>query len=633
MNNLYRVFVFISIFLRVNSVLFDRYSGKKVDEERAKEFRLKKYLDKCTVDIKSCAAHEVSRVSGTCNNYKHPAAGAAGRPYLRLLQPDYANQNEIRRSKTGEQLPSARKVHTSLNVATKYVLDRSNLNAAAIHFMELVRQDLSSSNGPLDSLKRNCCTEKADPRCIPIQVDNDPHLQGIHCLNFSRAETFQDLGCTHDITPAQINYQTPLLDLSLIYGVEETSQKGRLYKDGLLKSNKAGHRELPLNYNTDCFTDNGTCYTIGLPKISPLDLRTTTLAIFFLREHNRLAHALANLNPCWKDDRIFKVARQINVATASNIFMYELMPRIIGYRNMITYDLISTSNDHVTTYDVQTPPGVYAEFDIAMRFFNTFMSSKIEKYNEAYEKVGDIELNKSFLLQSLLENETNFEEINRGTFLQSATNIKNIKFPNDDPVSMDIQSGRDFALRGYNEYRDFCGLRIAMEFDDLKDIIDDEIVEVLKKVYKNVNDVDLLVGILAENNIDSTFVGPTLFCIIVKQLEILRFSNRFWFERGDNYHSFSLAQLSEIRKTNMARIACDNAEGIKYIQPNAFMSTSHWNTPVPCSHIPGLELSKWRDASCKENASTKSEKHDSNQYHFPQYTSFINDILSSMHLR
>ncbi|XP_022123267.2 peroxidase [Pieris rapae] len=198
---------------------------------------------------------------------------------------------------------------------------------------------------------------------------------------------------------------------------------------------------------------------------------------------------------------------------------------------------------------------------------------------------------------------------------------------------MDIQSGRDFALRGYNEYRDFCGLRIAKEFDDLRDIIDDEIVEVLKKVYKHVNDVDLLVGILAENNIDSTYVGPTLFCIIVKQLQVLRFSNRFWFERGDNYHSFSLAQLSEIRKTSMARLACDNAEGIKYIQPIALLSTSHWNAPVPCSHIPGLELSKWRDASCKENVPTKSEKQDSNQYHFPQYSSFINDILSSMHLR
>lgn len=30
------------------------------------------------------------------------------------------------------------------------------------------------------------------------------------------------------------------------------------------------------------------------------------------------------------------------------------------------------------------------------------------------------------------------------------------------------------------------------------------------------------------------------------------------------------AQLNEIRKTNIARLACDNADGIKAIQPRAF---------------------------------------------------------------
>ncbi|CAH2040378.1 unnamed protein product, partial [Iphiclides podalirius] len=31
-------------------------------------------------------------------------------------------------------------------------------------------------------------------------------------------------------------------------------------------------------------------------------------------------------------------------------------------------------------------------------------------------------------------------------------------------------------------------------------------------------------------------------------------------------------QLQEIRKTNLARLACDNAEGIEYIQPQAFFN-------------------------------------------------------------
>lgn len=68
----------------------------------------------------------------------------------------------------------------------------------------------------------------------------------------------------------------------------------------------------------------------GFPEVGNYDLRTTAFTIFFMREHNRLAKALHEINPCWKDDRLFKVARQINIATASNIFMYELLPALLG---------------------------------------------------------------------------------------------------------------------------------------------------------------------------------------------------------------------------------------------------------------------------------------------------------------
>ena len=51
-------------------------------------------------------------------------------------------------------------------------------------------------------------------------------------------------------------------------------------------------------------------------------------------------------------------------------------------------------------------------------------------------------------------------------------------------------------------------------------------------------------------------------------------SNWVYYETTKNIKQpiLSTDQLHEIRKTNMARFACDNAEGIKYIQPEAFMS-------------------------------------------------------------
>ncbi|XP_063827066.1 peroxidase-like [Ostrinia nubilalis] len=117
-------------------------------------------------------------------------------------------------------------------------------------------------------------------------------------------------------------------------------------------------------------------------------------------------------------------------------------------------------------------------------------------------------------------------------------------------------------------------------------------------LYQHIDDVDLLAGIMAEDPVPGSFVGPTLYCIMAKQLYLFRFSDRFWFERGKQYHSLTLPQLHEIRKTNMARLACDNAEGITHIQPQALLNVGHGNEPLPCSRIPGADLSKWHDDSC-----------------------------------
>lgn len=67
-------------------------------------------------------------------------------------------------------------------------------------------------------------------------------------------------------------------------------------------------------------------------------------------------------------------------------------------------------------------------------------------------------------------------------------------------------------------------------------------MEALKKLYEKVDDVDLLAGIMSENDIQGIHVGPTLFCIMTKQLQIFRYSDRFWFERGDQLHSFTLGK-------------------------------------------------------------------------------------------
>ncbi|KAJ8718932.1 hypothetical protein PYW07_016488 [Mythimna separata] len=208
---LFTVLIFAAI-CRVESGLFDRYSGKKVELAQAKELRLKNATERCSIDIKPCTPHEGSRIDGTCNNYKYPTRGSAQGPYLRLLKPDYGNDRDIRMNRHGEPLPSARKVRTELH-STGRVEDKVTFNVAAFHMMEFIHRDISIMDGPLDYLKRRqyCCSKigDKDPKCIPIRVpEDDPYLKvtDIRCLNFSRAETFQDSGCTPEIIlPEQVS--------------------------------------------------------------------------------------------------------------------------------------------------------------------------------------------------------------------------------------------------------------------------------------------------------------------------------------------------------------------------------------------------------------------------------------------
>ncbi|CAK1579224.1 unnamed protein product [Parnassius mnemosyne] len=90
--------------------------------------------------------------------------------------------------------------------------------------------------------------------------------------------------------------------------------------------------------------------------------------------------------------------------------------------------------------------------------------------------------------QDVLEQNNNFEEINRGTFYQNAAKMDDIHDPKisehyfghlqkaHDLTASDIQRGRDLGIGGYNEYRRICGLKAAKTFEDFSDVIDIEII-------------------------------------------------------------------------------------------------------------------------------------------------------------
>ena len=62
-----------------------------------------------------------------------------------------------------------------------------------------------------------------------------------------------------------------------------------------------------------------------------------------------------------------------------------------------------------------------------------------------------------------------------------------------DLVALNIQRGRDHGLPGYTAYREEIGRPKPKSFDEL-DKIDPKFREILKNIYKDVDDIDLFAG-------------------------------------------------------------------------------------------------------------------------------------------
>lgn len=68
-------------------------------------------------------------------------------------------------------------------------------------------------------------------------------------------------------------------------------------------------------------------------------------------------------------------------------------------------------------------------------------------------------------------------------------------------------------------------------------------VELLKQVYENLEDIDLIAGIWLEKLIDGGHVPATLYCVVIEQLLRTIASDRHWYERPNRPNAFTFGQF------------------------------------------------------------------------------------------
>ncbi len=80
----------------------------------------------------------------------------------------------------------------------------------------------------------------------------------------------------------------------------------------------------------------------------------------FVREHNRIARILSNLNPTWEEETVFQETRRIIIAFVQHITYAEYLPLLLGKEMSEALNLLpGTASTHI--YDPTVDPRMFNE--------------------------------------------------------------------------------------------------------------------------------------------------------------------------------------------------------------------------------------------------------------------------------
>lgn len=124
-----------------------------------------------------------------------------------------------------------------------------------------------------------------------------------------------------------------------------------------------------------------------------LDL--TVLHNLFLREHNRIAGVLLQMNPQWNDELTFQETKRIVIAQMQHIIYNEFLSLIIGPKAYNHFDL-NLSDDFVDTYNPNVDVSILNEFATAAYRLHSLVAGTLNLRNSRNRLVGRVPLRDQF---------------------------------------------------------------------------------------------------------------------------------------------------------------------------------------------------------------------------------------------
>ncbi len=296
----------------------------------------------------------------------------------------------------------------------------------------------------------------------------------------------------------------------------------------------------------------------------------TALHTLFVREHNRICDDLISQGMTVDED-IYQAARKQVGALMQAITYNEFLPAL-GL-NLAPYN----------GYDNTIQPDISNVFSTAaFRIGHTMVTDNVPRYDDNGNSIGSYGLSQAFFSPNLIMT-NGIEDILIGLSHQFqeevdtriVDSIRTFLFPQMamgpngtgfDLAALNIQRGRDHGLDHYNAYRQHYRGNTAANFAQITG--DPELQAALETAYGDVDDIDVWVGLLAEDRVQGTALGPTMHKILEEQFTRLRDGDFYFFE---NDPAFSAADVDIISNTLLSDVIKRNT-GIMNIKDHVFFA-------------------------------------------------------------
>lgn len=549
------------------------------------------------VRVKCDSNDRYRSITGACNNLENPEWGTAGRELVRLLPANYEDgRDEPRGGLNSRSLPNPRWM-SQKNHPDEDLPD-SRYTHMVMQFGQFLDHDITLT--PKDE-QLNCCKDATDARCFVIPIPpRDRFYSWVNltatCMNLVRSTPV----CKRS-ERQQYNAITTFVDASNVYGSDrDHAAVLRTYRGGLLASNTAS-AQLPtmeaLNIRPNARRlrpQTQADFVAGDERVNEHPF-LTSMHVLFMREHNRIAEELGRHLPeaLRQDELIYQETRRLVGAEMQNLVYGEYLPTILGAKYMKKYGLLV---DEFSQYDPRMQPDIMNSFAAAaFRFGHSMINSMFMLVSQRKPRNQDKTVTWFWRLREIFDGQKTkgdrlpLENMLEGLISQMpqtcdayfSTEITNHLFQKNakrenfglDLLAINIQRGRDHGLPSYNSFRKRCGLPPLTSWKARPSELDEPYWLKLKEVYEKVDDIDLMLGGVAEKNVRGGAVGATFACIIGEQFKRIKFGDRFFYtHKGPGTHGMARVAKSFILQRTLGDVLCDNS---------AMLGTQKWVTLQP----------------------------------------------------